>query len=404
MPPITFMERDVRRDHALTRPDPRRAQAIGAPDACTTCHQDRSVGWAAEEVETWWGTSPAREAQRGLAVTLAAGRAAVPAAAAPLCALVSARLDPIRRASAVRLLASWIDEPATQRTLVSALDDPEALVRAAAVRTLGEGAIDADVRARLVTATHDPRRLVRIEAAFALRAVDPETLADTDARAAVRRANGEWLAAQAVLDPIPESHFNRGLYWAARGDVLRAEAAYRTATRLWPYDPTPRHNLAQLLLDGGRAADAEHEWRALLAADPGWPSAALALATLVARDERWDEAAALLDAGLARAPDYPRAAYTLGVVERARGRLDAAAAAFERATEDPAARREALRELVRLAHARGDEVAQQRWLPETLLADPTVGSDPDVRSALGLPAGAASAMPGAVPPAAPGAP
>jgi hypothetical protein len=40
MPVVTFMERDARRDHLLARPDPRLADAIGAPDACTACHTE----------------------------------------------------------------------------------------------------------------------------------------------------------------------------------------------------------------------------------------------------------------------------------------------------------------------------------------------------------------------------
>jgi hypothetical protein len=51
---------------------------------------------------------------------------------------------------------------------------------------------------------------------------------------------------------------------------------------------------------------------------------------------------------------------------------------LERATTDPVARRDALRELVRLAHLRGDEEAQARWLPDALLADPAVRDDPRI--------------------------
>jgi hypothetical protein len=75
-------------------------------------------------------------------------------------------------------------------------------------------------------------------------------------------------------------------------------------------------------------------------------------------------------------------------VQLARGDDAGAEAALVTATQDPSSRGEALRELVRLAHRRGDRDAAARWLPDALLADPTTANDPAIRDALGLPAAA----------------
>jgi hypothetical protein len=80
-------------------------------------------------------------------------------------------------------------------------------------------------------------------------------------------------------------------------------------------------------------------------------------------------------------PGYPRAA-GLGLATRT-WEEERALALLERATAD-ASRRDALRELVRLAHHRGDLATRDRWLGAALLADPGVANDPGVRAALGL--------------------
>jgi predicted CXXCH cytochrome family protein len=275
MPQVTFMERDERRDHAFTRPDPRRSLAIGSRDACTACHTDRPAGWAAEHVETWYGPGDeARTAQRGLAVLLEAGRRGDPSAAESLARLLSSRLDPVRRATIARLLGSWGEQARVRDALVAAMGDDDAAVRAAATRALGETSLDAVAQRTLVTASRDARRLVRLEAAFALRSVDLAGLSADD-RQAVSASFEEWLSVRRTSAELPETHFDEGLFWSARREPARAEAAYRRAVALWPADLTPRQNLALLLLEGGRPGEAQAELEAILQRSPAWPPALL---------------------------------------------------------------------------------------------------------------------------------
>jgi len=385
MPEVTFMERDPRRDHLLGRPDPELAAAIGAPDACTTCHTDRSQQWAAEVVGRWYPSSPQRDTLRQVAATFAAARDGHPEAAPFLASILAdPAIDPVRRASAARLLARFPDAPGVREALRRALGDALTLVRAASVRGLAAADVPSDeVRADLVRLADDPARAVRLEAAFALRSIDVGSL-PAARRSAVERAFVEWLAAQEVLAELPETNYNRGLFLAARGDAAGAEAAYRAAIARWPHDLPPRHNLALLLAEAGRRDEAVRELDAILARSPGWPPTAFARALLHADGEEWSEAATLLEACLAGDPNHPRAAYNLGLARAKLGDAARAEEALERATRDPASRRDALRELVRLAHLRGDEAAQARWLPEALLADPGVRDDPRVRAALGV--------------------
>lgn len=55
MPRIVYGVLDVHRSHRIEIPDPARAASAGRPDACTTCHADRSVAWAEAAARGFWG-------------------------------------------------------------------------------------------------------------------------------------------------------------------------------------------------------------------------------------------------------------------------------------------------------------------------------------------------------------
>jgi tetratricopeptide (TPR) repeat protein len=52
---------------------------------------------------------------------------------------------------------------------------------------------------------------------------------------------------------------------------------------------TARHNLAMVYREQGRAAEAETQWRAVLAEQPDWPAAWLGLGELYLEHQRWPE-------------------------------------------------------------------------------------------------------------------
>src|SRR4029079_13858811 len=59
-----------RRDHTYKPPIPEMTVAFGVPNACTTCHDDRSPEWAAAQMDTWWGDRKRRVCLMPLAATM----------------------------------------------------------------------------------------------------------------------------------------------------------------------------------------------------------------------------------------------------------------------------------------------------------------------------------------------
>ncbi len=60
MPKIVYGVMEIHRSHHIENPDPATQAEMQRPDACTICHLDRSVAWAAAESNKWWqsGTRP----------------------------------------------------------------------------------------------------------------------------------------------------------------------------------------------------------------------------------------------------------------------------------------------------------------------------------------------------------
>ena len=50
-----------RRDHTFQPPDPEMTARFGVPNACTTCHDDKTPEWAATQMDAWWGDGARRQ-------------------------------------------------------------------------------------------------------------------------------------------------------------------------------------------------------------------------------------------------------------------------------------------------------------------------------------------------------
>ncbi|HEX6163579.1 MAG TPA: multiheme c-type cytochrome, partial [Vicinamibacterales bacterium] len=59
-----------RRDHTFQPPVPENTATFGIPNACTTCHDDRSPEWAAQQMNQWWGDRDRRANAAALADTM----------------------------------------------------------------------------------------------------------------------------------------------------------------------------------------------------------------------------------------------------------------------------------------------------------------------------------------------
>ena len=294
-----------RRDHTFQSPVPETTSAFGVPNACTTCHDDRTPEWAARQMDQWWGDGARRAKSVSLARTMyAAGtgdRSVVPALAA---LAVDRAQGAVIRASAVeyigRLAGATVVEtspgesqtstaqgrrtplpagssqevvtPRVLGALLGAASDPEAIVRAQAVRTLGAlGRRDERILAVLMSRVVDETRVVRARAAEALLALD---VASAPGRAgeALARAQADLAAS---LKSFPESAPGMAaLAWlhAQRGEDAAADSAAQASIALDATLARPHVIRGVVAARAGRYTDALASWKTARSLDPATPN------------------------------------------------------------------------------------------------------------------------------------
>jgi tetratricopeptide (TPR) repeat protein len=300
-----------KRDHSFQAPVPENTARFGIPNACTTCHDDRSPEWAARQMNEWWGDEERRDKSVTLADTmyragsgdvttlpglarLAVDRSQsllVRASAADYIArLISeGRSDGAQRAGSMQTQTSFDGAqgansargakvqavpqvtPAIVNSLIGAADDPEPIVRAAALKALGtigdrERALT-PVLARLI----DQSRVVRARAAEVLVGFGIVQLPGTVGEA-LRRAQDDYILSLDSFPDVASNHAAKGWLEAERGNISEALAALDRATIVEPKYAFPWVVKGVLSARQGRFADAVEMWKKARSIEPSYPN------------------------------------------------------------------------------------------------------------------------------------
>lgn len=320
MPEQTYMQIDPRRDHGFHVPRPDLSAKLGVPNACNTCHTDRSVDWAAAEVQGWPNVRQA--GMPHFAEPLARARAGVTDAARDLAAVVDNQAYPaIVRATALVELSN-IDPVRTRSAVERSVADLDPLVRYAAARA--GAALAPDLRLGiLLPLAGDPVLLVRAEVGRVLAGVPTMGLNEAQ-RADIASAVKSYVASERTRRDEPSANVNLGLLYLSLEDFEQAEAAYLEALAVGPHFLPGYVNLADLYRRTGREEEGERLLREALRRAPDNPEAHHALGLQQIRSKRTDEAVASLERAAELAPDNPRFTYVYGVALDSLGRSDEA--------------------------------------------------------------------------------
>lgn len=329
MPTRDYMVIDSRHDHSFRIPRPDIAAIIGAPDACTDCHKDRSQKWAAGVIEKAYGRQ--RKGFQTFGPALHAARNGSPEAGEDLAALIKDPAVPaIARATALRELRHYLN-PTFLPAVEHGLADADPLVRAAAVDAIQAAPLAERLRLLLPLA-QDPANPVRIRIGFALAPVDP---GKQDAATATRLSAlfEAYISAQSSNLDRPESRYNLGLFYAERGDPKSAEAQYRAALILQPDFAPAYANLAELYRQAGNTDQVEATLQTGLSAIPGNAELLHALGLQRVRQHRMPEAVELLGKAVLAAPSNSRYAFVHAVALHDNGLRTEAMAALKKANK-----------------------------------------------------------------------
>jgi Flp pilus assembly protein TadD len=167
----------------------------------------------------------------------------------------------------------------------------------------------------------DPVRGVRIEAARVLAATPTDTLTPAQ-RDTLDAAIDEFVDATLTDSDRPAAHLNLGVFLTDRGDLVQAEAEYRTALRLNRRDARAYVNLSDLYRAQGRDDLCEATLREALAIVPDAAPVHHALGLLLVRQGKMAEAIEALRAAVVLEADNARFRYVYAIALNARGSVE----------------------------------------------------------------------------------
>ena len=178
MSATTYMEIDPRRDHSFKIPNPALSLKINTPNACNSCHQDKSIEWAKETTDKWYGNKLLTGQSYGELIFATRN-----GDADALHGIVNLINDPdtstIQTATLIQELVKYFPQPEAVESSIASLKHSDPLVRATAVGNLE--VISAQYRLPLVTPLlDDPIRAVRIDAGRVAAVIPTKEFADKE--------------------------------------------------------------------------------------------------------------------------------------------------------------------------------------------------------------------------------
>ncbi|HEX8026902.1 MAG TPA: multiheme c-type cytochrome [Vicinamibacterales bacterium] len=313
-----------RRDHTFQAPVPENTARFGIPNACTTCHDDRTPEWASKQMNTWWRDSD----RRGKSTTIAdtfyrAGSGDVTALPALAKLAIDRSEGLLIRASAADYVGRLIAEsrfgtvqrrdsmqtqtsfdgssttesrssgdgrpsaasaarerrivlpavvtPAIVNALIAAADDPEPIVRVSALKSLGVVADRERAIGPVLARLGDQSRVVRAKAAEVLVGFGILQLPGA-AGEALRKAQDDYVVSLDTFPDIASNHAAKGWLEAERGNVVVARDALNKATKVEPNYAFPWVVKGVLLAREGKFGEAGEMWKKARSIEPSYPN------------------------------------------------------------------------------------------------------------------------------------
>jgi predicted CXXCH cytochrome family protein len=312
MPATLYMGVDTRRDHSLRIPRPAQSAAVGAPDACTRCHNDKTPDWAQRAIDDRPGRSAREPRRHPFADAFHGADQGEPEVATQLLKIA---LDPslpaIARGSAILRHAPYHSGESLV-ALQRLLGDSESLVRLGALRSMES--LPIDIRYRLLAPRLDEKVVsLQVEIARLLAGVPLERIEPEQANR-LRRLFQTFLETASFNAGMPEDQVMLGNFHRERRQYPAAENAFQRALALAPRHEGALLNLADFYRQSGRDAEAGPLLERAVAAAPHSPSSHYALGLFHSRRKDYDAAVDALKTAAGLAPADPRYAYTYALV------------------------------------------------------------------------------------------
>ncbi|NOY96653.1 MAG: ammonia-forming cytochrome c nitrite reductase subunit c552 [Chlorobi bacterium] len=310
--PKTEFGNMIRSDHSFRPPMPGATLKFGSPNACNICHNKKSAEWAVKKVNEWYPDDAYRKETIRWAQLIKEAREDNWANLDKMLEIINGQEhNEIITTSLIRLLANCRDQE-KWKVIIDALGNNSPLVRSAAAAGL-MGNFTEEARTALLKACSDTFRVVRVSAALPLSAF-PDEQFSTEEQAIIAKATTEYKQSLVSRPDDWSAHYNMGIFYQNRGDIVKALESYETSTRLYPAAIMPLVNSSVLYSYIGNPAKAEENLRKALKYAPDDEAVNLNLGLLLAEQGRNEEAKKALETCLKSNPNQGIAAYNLSIL------------------------------------------------------------------------------------------
>jgi len=348
MPKNTYMQRDARRDHGFTSPDPRLTIEHGIPNACNGCHADQTPEWADDLTDEWYGDKMNRRA-RDRARVVARFYEGDTGISTQLLAMAQSEEIDAWRAALTHMLATWSHEESVRTFLLGELQHTSPLVRSAAIRSLGDAPEDA---------LSDTRALVRVDAAMARYGLTRQipapsyreliqyinNISDQPA-GALRQAHlaeieqrpddvEAWARKARDWDPSsPLTHYLLGRSQHSRGNIREASSNLFIAATMANDNAEYSYALALLVAETGNNVLAQQWLEETVRRDPNFGRAWYNLGLAYSKGNHTKEAILALRKAEQLMPESPEPSYARATIHLRIGEKEKAIDALNRALQ-----------------------------------------------------------------------
>ncbi|MCM8568517.1 tetratricopeptide repeat protein [Gramella jeungdoensis] len=319
----TYMGNDFRRDHSFRIPRPDQTVKYGTPNACNSCHDDKTAEWASEIVAGKFGA----ERPEHFSDYLIPGQLGDYKA---LEYLISNKHFPaIVRATAIREFSNRPLSPGELKLLQKQQNDSSALVRNEVVRALTNMS-QPELSQYIDELLNDTVRLVRINAARYFTLADNQTARDVEA---FKNAKEEYLNYLEMNADFPSGQHQIGVYHEAKGDIEKAIKAYQKAIEIDDLNNRSRMNLALLLYKQDKAAEAEDLYLKVIEQEPQFAESYYMLGLLYNETGRPEKAINYLSQACRLDTPLMRACYNYALLLQQNGKHAESVTVLEKALD-----------------------------------------------------------------------
>ncbi|WP_248723636.1 tetratricopeptide repeat protein [Seonamhaeicola sp. ML3] len=303
-----YMGNDYRRDHSFRIPRPDQSLKYGTPNACVSCHDDKTNEWALDHFKKNYGEPDSNH----FSDLLAPGIAGETNGYESLLALAHDTIYPnIARASAINNMANYYSADAIENML-QFLQDDSPLVRGATLDVLGE-ITNVDYINYFLPLLKDEKRSVRVKAFFALGNLNSQQV-PPEYKEIYNKVKKEFETHLRVTSDFAGGRAKRGSFFLKQGDVPNAIKSYESALEIDNQNNIIRTNLANLYYRNGQLKESEEAFKTVISQEPEFGQTYYSYALLLGEQNRNEEAIEQMELAIKYMPDNIRFYYNLSLL------------------------------------------------------------------------------------------